>query len=164
MADSKIFKILDSAIKHLSDLIKLKMGLDVSNLPGAVTAVSLGAGATGFVNADWIITGEGKFDILSPLSAKVISGIAKLAQQTNTKVMVIADDVKLDRSVYSSFRIIDEIWQSYSKTIISGGLKLSYYNIKIGPIVGHHQCFSSIDSMPQRLLSLSDNLCWAFCH
>ena len=123
-------KILDSAIKQFSDLIKSKLGINVSNLPGAGAEGGLGAGAVAFMNAeivsgidtimnvvklqndmqnaDWIITGEGKFDSQS-LNGKVISGIVKLAKKTNTKVMVIAGDVRLDKSIYRSFGIVDAI-------------------------------------------------------
>jgi glycerate kinase len=129
-ADSEMVKILDSAIKQFSDLIKSKLSIDVSNLPGAGAAGGLGAGAVAFMNADivsgidtimnvvnlqddlqnadWIITGEGKFDSQS-LNGKVISGIVNLAKKTNTKVMVIAGDVILDKSVYRSFGIVDAI-------------------------------------------------------
>jgi glycerate kinase len=129
-ANPEMVKILDSAIKQFSDLIKSKLSIDVSNLPGAGAAGGLGAGAVAFMNADivsgidtimnvvnlqddlqnadWIITGEGKFDSQS-LNGKVISGITKLAKKTNTKVMVIAGDVSLDKSVYRSFGITDAI-------------------------------------------------------
>jgi glycerate kinase len=59
-------------------------------------------------NADWIITGEGKFDLQS-LRGKVICGIAKLAQQTGTKTAVIAGDVNLTEEAYSAFGISNVI-------------------------------------------------------
>lgn len=117
---------LDSAIKQLSDLIKKQFCIDVCEIPGAGAAGGLGAGAVAFMgaeivsgidtimevsnlkndlqNADWIITGEGKFDSQS-LNGKVIAGITKISQQTNTKVAVIAGDVRLNKSEYQKIRI-----------------------------------------------------------
>ena len=60
------------------------------------------------VDADWIITDEGRFDNQS-LGGKVISGIVRLAQQTNTKVAVIAGDVQVSKSEYKKFGVIDAI-------------------------------------------------------
>lgn len=127
-ADPEMVKRLDSAIKQLSDLIKADLGIDVSNLPGSGAAGGLGAGSVAFMNAeivsgidtimevsdirrdlkdaDWIITGEGKFDSQS-LNGKVIAGIVRTAQQTNTTVAVIAGDVRLEKSEYHKFGIAE---------------------------------------------------------
>ena len=129
-ADPQTVKRLDAAIKRLSELIKDKLKIDVSNIPGAGAAGGLGAGAAAFMNAeitsgietiinavnlkndllnaDWIITGEGKFDAQS-LDGKVISGIVEAAQQTKTKVVIIAGDIQLSKSEYGKFGIIDAI-------------------------------------------------------
>ena len=129
-ADPQTIKRLDTAIEHLSGLIKDKLKIDVSNITGAGAAGGLGAGAVAFMNAeitsgietiinavnlkndlldtDWIITGEGKFDTQS-FQGKVISGIVQAAQQTKTKVVVIAGDIQLSKSEYGKFGIIDAI-------------------------------------------------------
>ena len=83
-ADAQTVRRLDVAFEALSILIKDQLGIDVSQIPGAGAAGGLGAGAVAFMNAeivsgieiimdismlknelldaDWIITGEGKFD------------------------------------------------------------------------------------------------------
>jgi len=131
-ADVKMVKKLDLAIRQLSDLVKAQLGIDVSNIPGAGAAGGLGAGAIAFMNAemvsgietiidvsnlkedmenaDWIITGEGKFDSQS-LQGKVISGIIRSVRQTNadTKIVIIAGDVRLNKSEYGNLGIVDAI-------------------------------------------------------
>jgi len=129
-ANPQTVKRLDAAIKRLSGLIRDKLNIDVSDVLGGGAAGGLGAGAAAFMNADivsgietiisvinlkkdltdadWIITGEGRFDNQS-LGGKVISGIVRLAQQTNTKVAVIAGDVQVSKSEYKKFGVIDAI-------------------------------------------------------
>jgi len=129
-ANPQTVKRLDAAIKRLSGLIRDKLNIDVSDISGGGAAGGLGAGAAAFMNADivsgietiisvinlkkdltdadWIITGEGRFDNQS-LGGKVISGIVRLAQQTNTKVAVIAGDVQVNKSEYKKFGVIDAI-------------------------------------------------------
>jgi glycerate kinase len=50
-------------------------------------------------DADWVITGEGCFDEQS-LCGKVISGVSRVAKETNTKVGVIAGQVRLPVEQY----------------------------------------------------------------
>ncbi|HBG77608.1 MAG TPA: glycerate kinase [Phycisphaerales bacterium] len=129
-ANPQTVKRLDAAIKRLSGLIRDKLNIDVSDISGGGAAGGLGAGAAAFMNADivsgietiisvinlkkdltdadWIITGEGRFDNQS-LGGKVISGIVRLARQTNTKVAVIAGDVQVSKSEYKKFGVIDAI-------------------------------------------------------
>jgi glycerate kinase len=121
---------LDGAIIQLSDLIKTQLGIDVSSIPGAGAAGGLGAGAVVFMgagiasgidtiinvvnleqdlqNADWIITGEGRFDSQS-LRGKVISGIVNAAKKTGVKVVVIAGDVQINKCEYNKVGVIDAI-------------------------------------------------------
>lgn len=114
-ADPEMVKRLDSAILRISGRIQAELGVDISDIPGAGAAGGLGGGAVAFMNAeivsgidtmikesglkskmhdaDWIITGEGKFDSQS-LNGKVVSGILQAAKATNTKVAVIAGEVQ----------------------------------------------------------------------
>ncbi len=129
-ATPEMVKILDRSIRQFSDLIRSKLGIDVSSLPGAGAAGGLGAGAVAFMNADivsgidvimevvnieedlrdadWIITGEGRLDNQS-FQGKVISGITRLAKKTNTNVAVIAGDIQLAPSSYGGYGIADAI-------------------------------------------------------
>ncbi len=124
--DPQAVKRLEAAIERLSGLINKQLGIDVSEIAGAGAAGGLGGGAAAFMKADivsgiekiisvakleedlseadWVITGEGKFDSQS-LDGKVVSGIIKLAKQTDTKVAVIAGDVVLKESEYKEFDI-----------------------------------------------------------
>ena len=47
-------------------------------------------------SADWVITGEGRFDSQS-LHGKVVSGIARLAREHGTRVGVLAGSVLVSR-------------------------------------------------------------------
>jgi glycerate kinase len=100
----------------LAKLVREQLGKEIENIPGAGAAGGLAAGAVAFMDAtivsgietvmarsnlrgelesaDWVITGEGSFDRQS-LSGKVISGILKIARQTNTRIAVIAGQVNI---------------------------------------------------------------------
>ena len=129
-ADRKMVEKLESSIKHVSGLVKDKLGIDISVMPGGGAAGGLGAGAAAFMgaeivsgietivrvsnlkeqlqDADWVITGEGKFDSQS-LRGKVVCGIVQSARHTPAKIAVIAGDVNLKRSEYCGFGIVDAI-------------------------------------------------------
>ena len=55
-------------------------------------------------SADWVITGEGSFDHQS-LRGKVVSGIAKIASQSNTRIAVIAGRVTVPQQDYQKLGI-----------------------------------------------------------
>ncbi len=126
-ATPQIVKRLDAAMKRLSGLVKHQIGMDIADLPGAGAAGGLGAGAVTFMNAeivsgieavmditglknelsnaDWIITGEGKFDRQS-LQGKVVWGILRAAQKTKARVAVLAGKVELEKSEYMPLGIV----------------------------------------------------------
>jgi glycerate kinase len=107
---------LDAGLRHLAALVKTQLGKDILDVPGAGAAGGLAAGAIAFLNArlvpgietvmrasrlaeeladaDWVVTGEGRFDAQS-LRGKVVSGVASLARRTGAKVAVIAGSVEL---------------------------------------------------------------------
>jgi len=125
-ATPQMVKQLDKSLAHLAKLVREQLGREIENIPGAGAAGGLAAGAVAFMNAtivsgietvmarsnlrrelesaDWIITGEGSFDRQS-LSGKVISGILKMALQTNTRVAVIAGQVNIPESEYRDLGI-----------------------------------------------------------
>ncbi|MEA1986268.1 MAG: glycerate kinase, partial [Candidatus Marinimicrobia bacterium] len=117
-ASKKDLPILENNMSHFYKLIKTKLNRDVKNISGAGASGGLGAGLLVFLNAkiqsgieivldivkfnekiknaDYIITGEGKFD-KQTLNGKTISGILKLAEKNNVSVIAIAgivDDEK----------------------------------------------------------------------
>jgi glycerate kinase len=94
-ADLQTVKRLDYTLRHLSELVKTILQIDVSTIPGGGATGGFGAGAVAFLNAqfvsgiqtiidvsnlkkdlqtaDWILTGEGGFDSQS-LRAAALSG------------------------------------------------------------------------------------------
>lgn len=107
---------LDDALCRLAKLIKAQTGRDIVDVPGAGAAGGMAAGAMAFLGArlvpgveavmevccvdealrgaDWVITGEGRFDQQS-LQGKVVSGIIQAAQRNQVNVAVIAGQVAL---------------------------------------------------------------------
>lgn len=112
---------LDAGLQHLGRLVKEQLGKDIVNIPGAGAAGGLGGGALAFMDArlvpgidtvihasgmdmeladaDWVVTGEGRFDEQS-LRGKVVSGVAKLAANHGVKVAVLAGSVLISEKIY----------------------------------------------------------------
>ena len=125
-ATPQMVRILENGLAHLAKIVREQLGKDIENIPGAGAAGGLAAGAVAFMeasivsgietvmarsnlrqeleSADWVITGEGSFDRQS-LSGKVISGIIKMARQTNTRVAVIAGQVNIPEAEYKKIGI-----------------------------------------------------------
>jgi glycerate kinase len=125
-ATPQMVKQLDIGLAHLAKLVRQQLGKDIDNIPGSGAAGGLAGGAVAFMDAtivsgietvmtrsnlrgelesaDWVITGEGSFDRQS-LFGKVISGILKMARQTNTRVAVIAGQVKVPQAEYEKMGI-----------------------------------------------------------
>ena len=112
---------LDAGLQHLGRLVREQLGKDIVNVPGAGAAGGLAGGALAFMDArfapgiemvihasgleadladaDWVLTGEGRFDKQS-LRGKVVSGIAKLAAKHGAKVAVLAGSVQVSEEIY----------------------------------------------------------------
>ncbi|WDZ52343.1 glycerate kinase [Acinetobacter vivianii] len=102
---------LDQALSHFADVTTQLLGIDQRNEAGAGAAGGLGFAAKTYLKAefrsgveviaelnqlatkiqgaDWMITGEGKFDEQT-LNGKTPFGVAKIAQAANIPVIVIA--------------------------------------------------------------------------
>ncbi|WP_043970523.1 MULTISPECIES: glycerate kinase [Acinetobacter] len=102
---------LDQALSHFADVTAQLLGVDQRHEAGAGAAGGLGFAAKTFLKAefrsgveviaelnqlatkiqgaDWVITGEGKFDEQT-LNGKTPFGVAKIAQAANVPVIVIA--------------------------------------------------------------------------
>ncbi|MHC4460499.1 MAG: glycerate kinase [Planctomycetota bacterium] len=129
-AGPQMVEQLEKGLVHLADLIKKHLHRDISEIPGAGAAGGLAAGALAFMSgaivsgietvmdrsglwhelesADWIITGEGCFDRQS-LRGKVISGIARMASKSGTRLAVIAGQVNVPRHEYERLGIITAV-------------------------------------------------------
>jgi glycerate kinase len=125
----------DVSLRYLAGLVRTQLGKDILTIPGGGAAGGLGAGAVAFLNArivpgaetiirashletelanaDWVITGEGKFDSQS-LHGKVVSAIAAAAQRHNVKVAVLAGSVELSEAEWQEAGI------SFARPIASG--------------------------------------------
>jgi glycerate kinase len=117
---------LEKGLAHLADIVRTQLGIEIENIPGAGAAGGLAAGAIAFMDgnivsgietvmkhsnletelksADWVITGEGSFDRQS-LHGKVVSGILNLAKQSDTRVAVLAGQVKIGPDEYRKLGI-----------------------------------------------------------
>ena len=111
---------LNKGLQHLGELVKEQLEREITDVPGAGAAGGLAAGAMAFMNArlvpgietviranqleaeladaDWVITGEGRFDEQS-LRGKLVSGVARLAAEHKVKVIVIAGSVQVSEEL-----------------------------------------------------------------
>jgi len=125
-ATEEMVKRLESGLNHLAKIVRQRLGKRIDKIPGTGAAGGLSAGAIAFMdaklvsgietiihqsglkeeisNADWIITGEGRFDSQS-LRGKVVSGITNLAKQNRVKVGIIAGSVELSKQQWQDFGI-----------------------------------------------------------
>jgi len=126
-ATPRMIEQLEKGLAHLAELVRKQHQRDISDIPGAGAAGGLAAGALAFMNAtlvsgietimassnlqaelesaDWIITGEGSFDRQS-LRGKVVCGIARMAQESHTRLAVLAGQVTVPKQEYQKLGII----------------------------------------------------------
>jgi len=131
--------VLEVGLVHVSELIIAQLQINVQSLPGTGAAGGLAAGAIAFLDArlksgidtimqengiaeamqaaDWVITGEGRFDAQS-LQGKVISGLIKAAQGSSAKIAVLAGQVGLEPKVWQDHGI------AYASAITPEGVPL----------------------------------------
>jgi len=129
-ATREMVEQLEKGLQHIAKLIKKQLGPDIKDIPGTGAAGGLSAGAIAFMgarlvsgiqtvmtysrlreaadNADWLITGEGKFDRQS-LWGKVVAGVVQVARDAGTKAAVLAGQVLLEPSEYRKFGVADAI-------------------------------------------------------
>ncbi|MGD0058440.1 MAG: glycerate kinase [Verrucomicrobiia bacterium] len=120
-ATPEMVQQLDAGLRHLAELVRTQLGRDIADVPGAGAAGGLAFGALAFMDAklvpgveaiaetigldgemadaDWVITGEGRFDEQS-LRGKVVSGITRLARKRAVKIAVIAGSVQIPEDVW----------------------------------------------------------------
>lgn len=113
-ADEQTVKMLDDGLKHLNNVFIKEFGKDMSELHGGGAAGGMGAGVSALLNAelkmgidtvldtvsfdeklktaDMIFTGEGKIDGQS-LRGKVVIGVARRAQKTDTPVTAVVGSI-----------------------------------------------------------------------
>ncbi len=134
-ASDRDVNILDSGLKHFSQIIESELGLDIKECPGAGAAGGLGYGVmlflksklergidiiTGVTNleekmtgADLVITGEGEINFQT-VYGKTPFGVAQLAKSKNIPVIAIAGGLGqnyqtlYDKGFSGIFSIIDK--------------------------------------------------------
>lgn len=117
-AGAALVEKLDSGLLHLDRLFHKSSGYYFNDLPGAGAGGGLGAGARFFLNASWelginfllnrlgledrvieadlVITGEGKLDPQS-LKGKVISGLAELCHRHHKPMWIVCGINEFDK-------------------------------------------------------------------
>ncbi len=121
-ANAEAVALLDQGLRNLARVVKEQVGIDIDEFEGAGAAGGVAAGLKAFypveirsgfgaiselvglpdkvVNADLIITGEGKFDHQT-LQGKVIKGVHDLCLQKNKPVAAICGVLELDSQTLS---------------------------------------------------------------
>lgn len=119
-ADETMVRALDEQLRHIGAHFDRLCGRDISHFPGAGAAGGMGGGMMAllggtltsgiqtvldtvharelFADADWIITGEGRFDAQS-MRGKVVSGVAACAN--GVPVLVVAGGY--DRDLHEAY-------------------------------------------------------------
>ena len=121
--------VLERGLEHLATQVRAQLGKDIRDLPGAGAAGGLSAGACAFLggrlgrgidrvieatgladeleDADWVVTGEGRFDEGS-IAGKVVSGVLSAARAHDVPVCVIAGSVDLNETAWrnAGFRAV----------------------------------------------------------
>ena len=122
---------LDSRLWSLAEAAFVFLGKDIRALPGTGAAGGLAFGAVAFMGgklvpgidtvmgvtgladalkgADWVLTGEGKFDSQS-VQGKVVDGVARLAKQAGAKTGVFAGTVRLSEPEWRAAGV-DTVYQ-----------------------------------------------------
>lgn len=116
-ADEAMVKELDAGLRHLGEIIKRDLGLDLTAIPGGGAAGAMGVGMAAYfgsrlqmgieavldtvgfdtlaADADIIFTGEGKIDSQS-LRGKVVIGLARRAKKLGVPVIAVVGGAELE--------------------------------------------------------------------
>ena len=116
-ATPEMVQTLEHGLGRLGNCVEACCGVDIRDVPGGGAAGGLAAGVYGMLggtltsgadavmtaidlstameSADWVITGEGRFDHQS-LCGKVVSGVVREAISRGVRVGIIAGQVSLD--------------------------------------------------------------------
>jgi glycerate 2-kinase len=118
---------LDKGLQNVSQIIKSKFNIDVSEVPGSGAAGGIGAGLIAFLNArissgtetildllkiddqiksaDLVITGEGLLD-KQTLEGKVVNGIIDRCKKFNKSLGIICGDTTLTKKQLSKINVV----------------------------------------------------------
>ncbi|MDH3345786.1 MAG: glycerate kinase, partial [Kiritimatiellaceae bacterium] len=118
-ATPEMVEVLERRLATLANAVKKQLGKDIAGFSGAGAAGGLAFGAVAFMGgklvpgidtvmetvglgdvlcgADWVLSGEGRFDSQS-VQGKVVDGVVRLAKETGAKIGVIAGCVQLSEA------------------------------------------------------------------
>ncbi len=125
---------LEAALERLAEVVQKSLGVEITKLAGGGAAGGLAAGAVAFMgaklkrgidvvmdttgfddavrSADWVVTGEGRFDTQS-LQGKVVSGVLTRTKMVNpgARIAVLAGrvDGSMERTHDTGFDYVDAI-------------------------------------------------------
>ncbi len=163
-ATTDMINELDLGLKHLSNIFKKTFGKDVSKIKGGGAAGAFGAGAIALfnakivsgidtildivnfkddiINADYIFTGEGRFDNES-LNGKVISGIIKYRDtyNKNAKIVVVAGSIDKTNKKVTKNKSIYKMYSTTDKELSIDELKIKAKENYIKTI---NKCFDEL--------------------
>ena len=113
-ADPEMVRRLDHNLRHLAEVVRRDLGIEIECLPGAGAAGGMGGGSVAFWDgrlqmgietvldavrfddllrdADLVFTGEGRLDGQS-VRGKVVAGVAKRAKQAGVPVVAVVGAV-----------------------------------------------------------------------
>ena len=118
-ANSKEIEFLDTGLRGFSEIVKDQLKVDIAHLPGSGAAGGTAYGLKAFLKADYIsgidfilkaaqieellkeqkfdyiITGEGKFD-MQTLNGKLIKGVADLGARHNIPVLAVCGQLDIN--------------------------------------------------------------------
>jgi glycerate kinase len=138
-ANKEEISLLDEGLRNMARLFKDQFDIDIQNIKGAGAAGGMGAGANVFlranlisgidlikdlidfdakiINADWMITGEGKLD-LQTLSGKTIKGVLASSKKYNIPLAAFCGSISLSK------KEIDKAGLSYTASILEDARNL----------------------------------------
>lgn len=116
-ADENMVRELDAGLRHLGEIIKRDLGLELTKIPGGGAAGAMGVGMAAYFgsklqmgietvldtvgfdtlasDADYVFTGEGKLDSQS-LRGKVVIGVARRAKKLSVPVIALVGGADRD--------------------------------------------------------------------
>jgi len=149
-ATPEMVEQLEIGLSHLAEIVRQQLGKQINEIPGSGAAGGLSAGAIAFMDAklvsgietivrqsrlteqisdaDWVITGEGRFDSQS-LRGKVVSGVTKIAISKGVKIGVIAGRIELTEQQWRDFGIAGAI------SITEDAMSLDYAIVHTGSLL-----------------------------
>ncbi len=151
-ADHDMVLFLDEGLRHLSEMVKKDLGIDIASLPGSGAAGGMGGGLVAFLDAklqmgidtvlestnfsniikdaDLVITGEGRLDSQT-LRGKVACGVGRAAERGGVPAIAIVGSLEPGFSNFSSLGL-SAVWDTVVAPMpLADALTLTRSNIAL---------------------------------